>query len=200
MKAIRSKPFWSETRLPASARLSGRRHFDVAVIGGGITGLTAAWFLKRAGKKVAVLERDRLASADTGHTTAHLTMVTDLRLKDLVTKFGKAAARLTWQGGVTSVNTIEKIIGQVGIDCDFHRVPAFLMASLDHHGDERAELQTEAELARELGFEADYLDAVPYFGRPGVRFPNQAQFHPRKYLAGLAAAIKGDGSGIFEES
>jgi len=200
MKSIRSNPIWTEFRMPTSARLSGRRRFDVVVIGGGITGLTAAWFLKRAGKKVGVLERDRLASADTAHTTAHLTMVTDLRLKDLVKNLGKAAARLTWQGGVTAVNTIEKIADQLGIDCEFRRVPAFLMASLDSERDEREELQTEAELARELGFEADYLDAVPYFGRPGVRFPNQAKFQPRRYLAGLAAAIKGDGSAIFEES
>src|SRR5262245_23846289 len=113
MNAVKSNPIWSTIRLPASASLSGRRRFDVVVIGGGITGLTAAWFLKRAGKKVAVLERNRLAAADTGHTTAHLTMVTDVRLSDLVRNFGKPAARLTWQGGLAAVNTIEKIVQEL---------------------------------------------------------------------------------------
>ena len=90
---------------PATKRFSAAKHaeeFDVVVIGGGITGLTSAYLLKQAGKKVAVVERDRIGSGDTGYTSAHLTYVTDLRAADLVDTFGLAAARLVWQAGATA--------------------------------------------------------------------------------------------------
>jgi len=200
MQALRTTPIWTGTPLSKATKLSGRRRFDAIVVGGGITGLTAAWLLKRAGKKVALLERYRLASGDTPHTTAHLTMVTDLRLNALAQNFGKDAARLTWQGGRQAINTIEKIVDQLQIDCEFRRVPCYLHASLTGHRDERAELQAEAALACELGFEAEFVEAVPHLGKPAVRYAEQAKFHPLKYLAALAAEIPGDGSAIFDQS
>ncbi len=83
-------PYWIDTAvLPRFPRLTRNVHVDVAVIGGGITGITAAYLLKKAGMTVALLERGAFASVDTGHTTAHLTYVTDLRLSELVKNFGQ---------------------------------------------------------------------------------------------------------------
>jgi glycine/D-amino acid oxidase-like deaminating enzyme/nitrite reductase/ring-hydroxylating ferredoxin subunit len=200
MTALKTEPVWKEIKLPRRAKLSGQRRFDVVIVGGGITGLTAAWLLKQAGKSVAVLERDRVGAVDTGHTTAHLTMVTDLRLKSLVRQFGKDAARLTWQGGAAAIKTIHGIAEATGADCEFRRVPGFLHAALGGKRDESRELKEEAELARELGFAAEFVEHVPYFARPGIRFPNQAKFHPLKYLAALARAIPGEGSAVFEHA
>ena len=74
-------PYWSASSpFPRYPGLDGDAEADVVVIGAGITGLTAAYRLARAGRSVLVMERGRCASADTGHTTAHLTMVTDTRL------------------------------------------------------------------------------------------------------------------------
>src|SRR3954463_9857973 len=89
--------YWLDSAsLPRFRKLEEDLNVDVVVIGGGIMGITAAYLLKQSGKTVALLERARLASIDTGHTTAHLTAVTDLRLQDIEKSFGKEAARATW--------------------------------------------------------------------------------------------------------
>jgi glycine/D-amino acid oxidase-like deaminating enzyme/nitrite reductase/ring-hydroxylating ferredoxin subunit len=191
---------WEEVSLPRFPQVTSSARFDVVVIGGGITGLTAAYLLKRAGKKVCVIERARVGGVDTRHTTAHLTQVTDIRLSKLAKSFGKDAARLTWLGGAAATNTIEEIIAALGINCQFTRVPGYLHASLDGKKDESEDLKKEAELAQELGFDAVFMEAVPLVGKPGVRFSNQAKFHPLLYLAALARAIDGEGSAVFEQT
>jgi len=190
---------WDAVRLPRYSKLKKKGRFDVVVIGGGITGLTAAYLLKKAGKSVCLLERGRLGNGDTGRTTAHLTYVTDRRISELVKSFGKETTRLAWQAGVAAINTIESI-AQEGIEGEFRRIPGFLHAPLNAEGDETKQLQADCETARELGFDATFLSNVPRLGKPGVRFSNQAKFHPLRYLAGLARAIDGQGSAIHEES
>ncbi len=166
----------------------------------GSAGLTAGYLLKKAGKTVCLLERDRLGSGDTGRTTAHLTAVTDRRISTLINSFGKETAGLVWEAGEASINTIEAIVGEEGIDCEFRRVPGYLHASLTGPGDESRDLSSEADAARGLGIDAVYVPQVPRLGVPGVRYSNQAKFHPLRYLQGLARALRGDGSEIHEES
>lgn len=102
--------YWIDSEsLPRFPRLARDEHVDVAVVGGGITGLTAAYLLARAGRSVAVLERDRCARIDTGHTTAHVTMVTDMRLSELVKAFGREHAQATWDAGLAAIGQIEDI-------------------------------------------------------------------------------------------
>jgi glycine/D-amino acid oxidase-like deaminating enzyme/nitrite reductase/ring-hydroxylating ferredoxin subunit len=171
------------------------------VVGGGITGLTTGYLLKEAGLKVAVVERAGLATIDTGHTTAHLTHVTDLRLRELVKNFGRDHAQAVWDAGAAAIDQIEELVAQEKIECEFTRVPGYLHAPVTGGTtDERAGFREDAELANELGFDATYLDSVPKMQTPGVRFANQAKFHPRKYLAGIAGKIPGGGSHVFEET
>ena len=175
---------------------------DVLVVGAGVTGITASYFLKKAGRRVALIERERVASIDTGHTTAHLTYVTDAPLETLVKTVGRDHAQATWDAGACAVDEIERIVRVENIDCEFSRVPGFMHASVFGEGskDDRSELQKEASLAQELGFDAAFMEAVPHFSVPGVRFANQAEFHPRKYLGRLVQIIPGDGSEVFEQS
>jgi glycine/D-amino acid oxidase-like deaminating enzyme/nitrite reductase/ring-hydroxylating ferredoxin subunit len=202
MKAafIESQPLWLESSRPRFAALKVDSSYDAIIIGGGITGLTAAYLLKKAGKRVAVFDKGRIGDAETSHTTAHLTYVTDRRLSKLAQDFGKEAASLVWHGGAIAIQTIEDLIRQEEMKCQFQRVPGFLHAAISKETQEVEELQQEAELANELGLTASYLPRVPIFDRPGIRFPNQAIFHPIEYLGQLAKAIHGDGCEIHEHS
>jgi glycine/D-amino acid oxidase-like deaminating enzyme/nitrite reductase/ring-hydroxylating ferredoxin subunit len=195
-----TKPYWFETAFPRFPTIDHDVDVDVAIIGGGLTGITAAWLLKEAGASVALIERQRCASADTGHTTAHLTYVTDTRLHEVVKAFGKDAARAFWEAGAVANDEIYRIVQEERIDCEFKWVPGFLHQSLNEPERDDESLREDAKLAKELGFAAEFINKVPYADRPGVKFRHQAKFHPRKYLAHLAQKIPGNGSYLFENS
>jgi len=195
-------PYWIDsTTLPRFSSLDRDIDVDVAVVGGGITGLTAAYLLSAAGRRVAVVERDRCAQIDTGHTTAHVTMVTDLRLKALVDRFGRTHAQAVWDSGLAALSQIDRIAREHKINCAFARVDGYLHAPGGEATQKQAdELRAESDLANELGFDAAFVDQVPLVGGPGIQFPDQARFHPLKYLAGLTKAIQATGGQIFEKS
>ena len=170
---------------------------DVCVIGGGIVGITTAYLLAKAGKRVVVLDRERVAMAETGHTTAHLQVVDDTRLQTLAERFGVETAKLVWDGHHEAVRTIEQIAHEHRIACDLQRLDAFLYTPKK---DERAMLEREIDLAREIGHEAHeaHPDDEPFEAAFAVRFPNQGKFHPRKYLLGVVKAAERLGARFFE--
>ena len=195
-------PYWADSAsFPVFGKIERNAHADVVIVGGGLTGLTAAYLLLKAGKSVVVLERGGCASIDTGHTTAHLTMVTDARLTELAEKFGRTHAQAVWDAGLAAIDQIATLVRELKIDCAFAWVDGYLHAppGRDPAG-EIADFQKDAALAEELGFDARFVDATPFFPLPGIEFMNQARFHPRRYLAGLASAIAAGGGAIYEHS
>lgn len=172
----------------------------MAIVGGGITGVTAAYLLKAAGVNVALLERSTSASGDTGYTTAHLTMVTDVLLTNLVKNFGRDTATAAWDAGQIAIDRIESHIQAESIDCDFRRVPGFLHEALTGDGLPPAELEKQAELAKDLGFAASFVRQIAPLNVTGARFEGQGVFHPGKYLSGLLRTIPGDGCYVFEHT
>src|SRR5262245_8450197 len=111
------KPYWLERySLPRFPRLTHDLTVDVVIVGGGITGLTAAYLLKRAGRRVAVVERTRCMAGETGHTTAHVTAVTDQRLTQLQKSFGEDHARAAWDAGFAAMAQIDECIRREGIE------------------------------------------------------------------------------------
>jgi len=197
-------PYWSDSAsMPVAPKLDHDLDVEVLVIGGGIVGLTAAYLLTKAGRSVAVLERGRCAEVDTGHTSAHLTMVTDTRLTELVRTFGRSHAQAVWDAGLAAIAQIDVAVREHDIDCGFSWVEGYLHAPRGNakgHDDAASAFAEEAALAIDLGFDATFIREVPFIGGPGVRFHNQARFHPRKYLAGLVKAIRANGGELFEHS
>ena len=200
--ALDTTPYWSaSTPFPRYPKLSGDTEADVVVVGGGITGLTAAYCLARAERSVLLMDRGRCATGDTGHTSAHLTMVTDTRFHDLVKQLGRSHAQAVWDAGLSAMAQIEETVREHGIECGFGWVEGYLhVPSGDTGAKEADSLKQDADLAAELGFDAEFVDEVPQFGTPGVRFDGQARLHPRRYLAGLAKALVEAGGRIHEHT
>jgi len=197
-----TQPYWSASAtVPPFPQLADAQSADVVVVGGGITGLTTAYLLSRAGRRVVLLERDRCALADTGHTSAHLTMVTDTRLTELAQRFGTPHAQAVWDSGLAAIAQIESIVEREGlVAAGFERVDGYLHAPAGVTEKDGDDLRADATLATELGFDATFISDVPLVHTPGMRVENQARLHPRAYLAGLAQAITAAGGRIFEHS
>jgi glycine/D-amino acid oxidase-like deaminating enzyme/nitrite reductase/ring-hydroxylating ferredoxin subunit len=172
---------------------------DVAVIGGGISGITAACELKAAGRSVALLDAGRLLQGVTGQTTAKVTSQHTLIYTHLVQHFGEDKARAYADANQAAIEHIAQQAQARGIDCDLQRTEAWTWAETD---EEVAQLHREAEAALRCGLPARFSESVPlpFPARAGLSFARQAQFHPLKYLLPLAQAIPGDGSHVFENT
>ncbi|MEX1997294.1 MAG: FAD-dependent oxidoreductase [Candidatus Andersenbacteria bacterium] len=197
-KTAKDESVWIDTAsLPEFPPLKGDQTFDVVVIGGGITGLTAALELVTAGKKVAVIEASKVGQGVTGYTTAHITSIIDTRFQDLLKRWGKTKAQLVATSSGAAVEKISQNVTTHAIACDFAHVPGYLYSERQ---EDRSLLEQEAVAAQQLGLAASFTEDVPLpfktFG--GVKFENQAQFHPLQYLHGLVAAITQAGGLIFE--
>lgn len=197
---MKTSHWLASEKLPSFGKLSRNLEVDLVVIGGGITGITAAYLAKKAGKKVALLERDRCLQVDTGHTTAHLTALPDLWLSEIEKNFSKDVSLAVWDAGQAAIDQIVSIIRAEDIRCDFQWVPGFLHAP--SISDEQAvkDLHEEFNTAQSLGIESAFVEKCPLFSAPAIKFPHQALFHPAKYLAALLKLIDGDGSHVFEDS
>ena len=108
---MRNVPFWIDSApIKRFPRLERNVNIDVVVVGAGITGITTAHLLKETGLTVALIERERVASMDTGHTTAHLTCITDVELQELARNFGDDHAQAAWDAGAAAIDEIQKIV------------------------------------------------------------------------------------------
>lgn len=128
-------------------------------------------------------------------------MVTDPRLAELDRKFGRDHAQAVWDAGLAAIARIDEIVRALDIDCAFAWVDGYRHRPIGDSGkDDRSGLEKEAAIATELGFDAALVDEVPLFGGAGIRFPGQARFHPRRYLAALSRAFVAAGGRIYEHS
>jgi glycine/D-amino acid oxidase-like deaminating enzyme/nitrite reductase/ring-hydroxylating ferredoxin subunit len=169
---------------------------EVAVIGAGITGLTAALLLKRAGKQVIVLEKDDVASGTSGSTSAHLSTMPDWGYATLERKHGKPVSSAVARALTGSIGLIESLIEELGIDCSFARVDGYYAAEREKHD---ASVDRELGAARRAGLLVEGTNSVPvpFPVSSAVHFPRQGRFHPLAYLNALAERVEGDGSHVF---
>lgn len=172
---------------------------DVAIIGGGITGITTAYLLKKAGARVAIIDSNRIIKGGTGHTTAKITSQHSLKYYKMVNAVGEEKARQYADANQEAIELIDKIIRENNIECDFRRAPAYVFAEDESYVQK---IEDEVKTAVKLGLPAEYTEEheLPFKVKCLEKFSNQACFHPRKYLLALASAIEGDDCRIFENT
>ena len=194
----RTTSVWMATAgVPKYAPLAGDTTADVAIVGAGIAGLSTAYLLAKAGKKVVVLDDNAPGGGETGRTTGHLASALDDRFQFLEKAHGAEGARLAYESHDSAISEIEAIIKEESIACDFERLDGYLFLGL---GQDEKILQDELEAAHRAGYsDVEFVPRAPLSGFDTgrcLRFPRQAQFHVLKYLAGLAAAIERLGGSI----
>ncbi len=190
--------------LPDAGMLEGDHGADVVVVGSGIAGLSAAYELSAAGRRVVVVDRGTIAGGMTARTTAHLAPVCDDGIGSLIDLRGQDMARLFHESQAAAVDRIETITRELGIECDLRRLDGFLFPAL--HMDREAAHEAvvrEHRAAREAGLLVDHASGVPFEGLgdvPALRYPRQATFHPLKYAAALARAVQANGGVLLANS
>ena len=191
----RSPWMWFST--PEYPPLTENARADACVIGAGIAGLTTAYLLAKKGKKVVVIDDGPIGGGMTCRTTAHLSNAIDDRYYEVERLHGEEGARLAAASHFAAIEAIEAIVRHEQIDCDFARVDGYLFLPPDGSPDE---LLSEYSAALRAGVEGlEWVDRAPIEGFDTgrcLRFPKQGQFHPLKYLSGLARAIVRDGGRI----
>lgn len=200
MKEAFHTSVWMSTALgPQYPELPPGQTTELAVIGGGIAGLSCAYFLQKAGKQVTIIEADRVCSGVTGHTTAHITSEHNLFYAGLIEEHGEKKARLYAQANEAAIDLIQDIVRQEGIECQFQRVPQYLYTEVP---DDIQKLVEELEATQSLGLPARRAEAneLPFPVLDALVYENQAQFHPREYCLALAKILQQRGAKIYENT
>lgn len=197
-----NKPYWTTGVRPLSfKKLQNNHDTDVLVIGGGLAGLTTAYCLLKAGRKVVLVEDGYLGSGETGRTTAHLTCALDDRYYTLENLYGKEKTRRIASSHMSAIQWVENTVKYENIDCNFKRIDGYLFL---HSTDKKESLEKEYASAKEAGLRIEMLESIPGVeseqGKWAIKFCGQAQFHIMKYLAGLAEAIINMGGEIYTET
>lgn len=194
--------FWMDSDTAISGKETSQdMQTDVLVIGGGIAGLSTAFKLLKAGKKVILVEDGFIGSGETGRTTAHLASALDDRYYFLENTFGEEAAKDIAESHMAAIDDIENTINALSIDCAFKRVNGYLFL---HETDTYENLEKEYHATQRAGLQTTMLPSTPALAngehQKCIAFSNQAQFHILAYLKGLVKGITDLGGLIYTQA
>jgi glycine/D-amino acid oxidase-like deaminating enzyme/nitrite reductase/ring-hydroxylating ferredoxin subunit len=190
---------WLAEEAPPWPRLEAPLETDVAVVGGGIVGVTAARALAASGARVALLEADRIGAGVSGHTTAKLSSLHGLTYASLRSRYGEGVATAYAAANEAGIARVRSEVERGAIDCSLRSKPNY---TYTERAERVAELEAEAEAAAAAGLAASLVDDcdLPFSIRAAVRVEEQAEFHPHRYLIALARAAEGDGARLFQRT
>ncbi|WP_413290392.1 FAD-dependent oxidoreductase [Bdellovibrio sp. HCB337] len=192
---------WQKLIGPVFPRLNSDIKTDVCVIGSGISGLTTAYLLLQKGFQVAVIDKESFGNCETGFSTAHITSALDDRFAQLRRWHGDDGLRLAYESHHEAIKLIERIVRDEHIECEFEKVDGYLFQG---EPNSTGPLDVELEAIHAAGFtDVKLLDRAPvsfFESGPCLQFPNQAQFHPLKYLQGLLRVIRRSGGEVYQQT
>ncbi|MEO7904433.1 MAG: FAD-dependent oxidoreductase [Candidatus Saccharimonadales bacterium] len=173
--------------------------YDAIVVGGGITGVVSAYLMQQQGLHIALVEKSNIVEWTTGGTTAKLSSQHYLTYDYLIKRHGKSVAAAYAKANQDGIDDIEQLSNDLGIDCDFERRDAYVFSQ---HGDKTDNIKAEVDAAKQLGLPASFETTVdiPFPVAAAIKFTDQAQFHPRKFLLGLAERFVANGGVIYEQT
>ncbi len=193
-------PYWIASTPPTDyPSLESDIEVDVAIIGGGMVGITLGYLLSQENIKAAIIEADRILQGTTGHTTAKITSQHSLIYARLKKDWGHDLARQYAEANETAIHMINNIAEDEKISCDFLWRPAFVYTQQDKY---IKQIEDESEAADSLGINSTFLEEtpLPFRVKAAVRFDHQAQFHPLKFLKPLAEKFVENGGQIYEDT
>lgn len=185
------KYLWTDgVSKPTFEKLTGSIKTDVLIIGGGMAGILCAKALQDTGIDYVLVEGREIGNGITKGTTAVITAQHDLLYSDLMDKYGKKKAKMYLDANLSAVSRFKEHAKT--IECDFEILPSVMYSVSDGE-----KMQKEAKAVKSLGFDAEYITDVPLPVKikGGVRYPDMAQFHPLRFLYGLA-----EGLNVFENT
>ncbi|HAT4116306.1 FAD-dependent oxidoreductase [Clostridium perfringens] len=178
------KSVWSEScKFRKREALNKDIKTNVLVIGAGIAGILTAYMLKQKGRDVVLIDAAEIASGNTKNTTAKITSQHDLIYSKLISEFGEEKARQYAKANELAIKKYKEIIEDKRIECDFEEKPAYVYSL-----NEVDVLKEEVEAAKNLGIDAEFVQEanLPFKINGAVKFNNQAQFNPLKFLKGIS--------------
>lgn len=177
---------------------------DICIIGGGITGISTAYYLTKENLKVTVLDMGKIGFQTTGNSTAKITSQHGLFYKYLKDSKGEDFARLYYDANEDAIKNIKKIVEKENIECDLECQSAYVLAA---NREEVQKVKDEVEVVRGFGGHAEYLEREDIDKNllilnplAAIRFKNQAQFNSYKYTIELAKICKNLGANIYENT
>ncbi|ATW23627.1 FAD-dependent oxidoreductase [Candidatus Formimonas warabiya] len=192
--------YWmASTPQPGYPVLNEDLKVDIAIIGGGFSGIACGYMLIKEGIKTCILEADHILQGTTGHTTAKITSQHGLIYSKIKSQISAEFAQQYADANESAIKLIEKIAQENHIACDYIHQSAYVYTLQDKYVKKISE---EANVASSIGIKASYLEEIPLPipVKAAVRFDHQAQFHPRKFLLALAREVAHRGSQIFEQT
>ena len=178
--------------MPKGKTLTKGRYVENLVIGAGMAGILTAYLLKKQGREVIVVEAKKIASGQTGRTTAKITAQHGMIYDNMIRKIGRKRAGDYARANEEAIRSYEQIIEEEGIRCHFKRCPAYLYTLYEKN---KKKLQREAQAAASLSIAASFVEGkdikeLPFGVNSAVRFDGQAQFHPTEFISHLAAGLE----------